>query len=404
MKAIKQNTMPLSGVDKMKKYDFILVGGGVAGLTLAYQLVNSPLADRSILIIDRDAKTKNDRTLSFWAEEPTLFDDIVYHAWNQITFASDETAKEFNLGDYSYKTIRGIDLYRFVHEKLAAFSNVEFLRGRVETVEEGSEGAYVSVGEQRYFGQWVFDSRLKPFEFKHDPAFGKQVLRQYFKGWMLETAEPIFNPNNATLFDFRIPQADDMRFFYVLPFSEREALIEYVGLKHLAYDTIMQDYVENILKLKNYTVKPIEGGAILLTDRRFERQASQHVLRIGSAGGMIKPSSGYAFTRILKDSKAIVNSLVNYGHPFKLPKVKPFYRFLDSQMIEAMNRFSGKMKVIFTAMFMHNPAQNIFRFLDETPTLWELIALIASLPFKQLFIWTVLTDEKKKPSSQPAIQ
>ena len=125
MKAIKQNTMPLSGVDNVKKYDFILVGGGVAGLTLAYQLVNSPLADRSILIIDRDAKTKNDRTLSFWAEEPTLFDDIVYHAWNQITFASDETAKEFNLGDYSYKTIRGIDLYRFVHEKLAAFSNGE---------------------------------------------------------------------------------------------------------------------------------------------------------------------------------------------------------------------------------------------------------------------------------------
>jgi lycopene beta-cyclase len=45
-----------------KHYDFILAGGGLAGLSLACHLANSPLRDRSILIVDPDTKERNDRT------------------------------------------------------------------------------------------------------------------------------------------------------------------------------------------------------------------------------------------------------------------------------------------------------------------------------------------------------
>ncbi len=109
---------------------------------------------------------------------------------------------------------------------------------------------------------------------------------------------------------------------------------------------------------------------------------------------MIKPSSGYAFTRILKDSEAIVESLVKYGHPFKIPPKNPFYYLMDSLMLEAMYRFTGKMKMIFTGMFKYNPAQRVFRFLDERTAPWEVALMILTIPCKHLFIWTVLTDEK----------
>lgn len=384
-----------------KQYDFIIVGSGVAGLDLAYRLVNSTLGERSILIIDRIEKNKNDRTLSFWSDEPTPYDEIVYRSWNQITFASDDFEKKIDLGDYAYKTIRGIDFYQFVQDKLEACPNVEFLQARVTDIVDGKDGAFVTAGEQTYFGQWVFDSRLKPYELKHEPEFGKQVLRQYFKGWIINTAEPAFDPKSATLFDFRVPQSEDMRFFYVLPYSDHEALIEYVGLKHTDYDELMQNYVENTLKLKDYTVAPVEGGAIVLTDRKFKRRAGKHVLLIGSAGGLVKPSSGYAFTRILKDSQAIVKSLEKHGHPFHLPGINFFYRFLDSQMLEVMNRFTGKMKIIFTGLFKYNPATRIFRLLDESTSLVEIVALVFTMPFKQLFIWTVLTDQKRPSAIRP---
>lgn len=42
----------------MIEYDYIIAGGGAAGLSLAYQLVQSSLRDRRILIIDRDEKEK----------------------------------------------------------------------------------------------------------------------------------------------------------------------------------------------------------------------------------------------------------------------------------------------------------------------------------------------------------
>ncbi len=50
-------------INFMEHFDFILAGGGAAGLGLAYYMVNSPLKDHSILIIDKEAKNKNDRTL-----------------------------------------------------------------------------------------------------------------------------------------------------------------------------------------------------------------------------------------------------------------------------------------------------------------------------------------------------
>ncbi|NCC33692.1 MAG: FAD-dependent oxidoreductase, partial [Chloroflexia bacterium] len=55
----------------MTHYDVIIAGGGAAGLSLAYQLINSPLRDYSILVIDKGNKQRNDRTWAFWTDQPT---------------------------------------------------------------------------------------------------------------------------------------------------------------------------------------------------------------------------------------------------------------------------------------------------------------------------------------------
>jgi lycopene beta-cyclase len=382
--------------DSAKKYDYIIIGGGIAGLSLLYRLANSPLSDRSVLVVEQRLKNQNDRTLSFWTNRPTPFDEIVYHSWKKIRFASEDFEKDIDLGDMTYKTIRGIDFYRFMWDKLSGLPNVHLAQGRVERVENGIYGAYVYIEGKRFYGQWVFDSRFRPSDLKHKPKFGKQVLRQYFKGWIIETPTDTFNPDSATLFDFRVPQSGDMRFFYLLPFSPRSALLEYVGLRHTEYDGIMHSYVKDVLKIPDYKVETLEGGALVLSDRYFKRRRGRFVMSIGTAGGMVKPSSGYAFTRIQNDTEAIVASLLKYNHPFKVPRPKPFYYVLDSLMLEAMNRFTGKMKGVFTGMFKYNHARSVFRFLDERASFWEVTKMVVSIPSKHLFLWVVLTDEKKE--------
>ena len=42
------------------QYDFVIAGGGLSGLSLAYHLAHSPLGDKSILIVDQSPKSQND--------------------------------------------------------------------------------------------------------------------------------------------------------------------------------------------------------------------------------------------------------------------------------------------------------------------------------------------------------
>ena len=67
-----------------KSYDLIIAGAGLAGLSLAYRLALDKSYRGSILLIDKDNKTKNDRTWSFWSKEKGIFDELIYHSWSSL--------------------------------------------------------------------------------------------------------------------------------------------------------------------------------------------------------------------------------------------------------------------------------------------------------------------------------
>lgn len=359
----------------MQAFDFIIAGGGVAGLSLAFHLSRSELKDRSILIVDRDPKTRNDRTLSFWASEPTPFEAIICRSWDQMQFISEDFQQVFIPRDYRYHMIRALDFYKFIGQELAAFPNFTFLQGNIEQIVDDHDGAHVWVDGQAYTGKWVFDSLFKLASFQPDACY----LQQHFLGWEIETPEDVFNPDLATLFDLRIAQRGELRFFYVLPMSSRRALIEYVLLSHDNLESELKAYIENVLQIKNYRILSKEGGISPLTDFRFPRRTGRHMMTIGTKGGRIKPSSGYAFTRIQTDSAAIVQSLIHAGHPFQIPDDPWLYRFNDAIMLRIMAQRGEWTKPFFTTLFKHNSIDRIFRFLDQQASPLENVLLMASL-------------------------
>jgi lycopene beta-cyclase len=369
-------------------YDFILAGGGAAGLSLAYRLANSPLRDRSILIVDRLVGSRPDHVWSFWAERPTPYDSIVYRTWNRLQVAGENGVNIVDLAPYCYQTIRGRDFQRFVHQHLSALCNVTFLRGKVERIEDSPEHTRVVVDGQPYAGRWVFDSRFRWSDFNPAPAHA-HTLQQRFLGWEIVTDAPVFDPQVATFLDFRTPQEHEARFFYLLPFDEQRALVQYVACttaapSHAAQEQAITDYLENVLGIKHYTVQEREGGASLMTDQPFPRRAGEHVMRLGMAGGRLKPSSGFAFQRIQQDSVAIVQSLLATGSPFNIPPDSRRYRLYDSIMLQIMQEQGERIKPIFTALFKQNPPQRIFRFLDESASPLAELLVAASLPTRYL--------------------
>lgn len=379
----------------MKSYDFVFAGGGLAGLSLAYQFVRSPLATRSILIVDRDDKIRNDRTWGFWTKTPTPFDAIVEREWEKIRFAGDGFEGDIDLGAYRYKLIRGIDLYHFAHEQLAAHPNVEFLRANVDGIEDGDEGAWVSANGRIYQARWVFDSRFSSREFTPGGARCR-YLPQHFVGWEIETPGRAFDAGTATLLDFRTPQKGSVRFFYVLAFSERRALVEYVTVGPDNYHAALTTYLEDVLHIKDYRVVSKEGGVNPMTDWVFPRRSSAHVMNVGTRGGRVKPSTGYAFLRIQKDSAAIVRSLLSHGHPFDVPGDSRRYRYFDSLMLEVMQHHGDRIKPIFTDLFKNNPIERVLRFLDEAGSPFENLLLIASLP-PRIFL-EAMWSRRRQPS------
>jgi lycopene beta-cyclase len=361
-------------------YDIIIAGGGVAGLSLAHRLALGPLRGQSMLVADRSPKDRNDRTLSFWTDHPTPFDAIVCRSWSRLRFVSDGFARELPLGAYRYCMLRGLDLYQFVHEALAQQPGVEQVRGVVDAVEDSSDGASVVIDGRRVTGRWVFDSRFTPAAFRLDPA-RTHALWQHFTGWVVETATPAFDPDAATMFDLRTPQEGELRFFYTLPFSEQRALVEYVTLSPARADEAVRRYLDECLGLRDYRIAPQEGGLNPLTDYVFPRRLGAHVMAVGTLGGRVKPTSGYAFARILRDSEAIAGSLERCGHPFDVPAEGRLYRILDSALLDVMQRRGEQAKPILEALFRKNSAGRIFRFLDEETSPVENVRLAASLPF-----------------------
>lgn len=355
----------------MTSYDVIIAGGGVAGLSLAHHLVHSPLRDRSILIVDRDRETCTDRALSFWADGPTGFEGAEYRTWDRLRVAGPGFESTAALDGYRYAMIRGADFCRFTHAALADCPNVDFVQGTVGAISEGEGGACVTVGAQdgapaTFRGQWVFDSRFSAAEFAA-PLARARSFRQYFLGWEIETETDAFDPQVPVFMDFRPPQRDGITFGYVLPFSARRALVEYVQMSRspAAYGPLLKSYIESTLGIDRYQIHAREGGASPITDWAFPRRAGRHTMTIGTRGGRIKPSSGYAFTRIQRDSAAIVRSLLTSGHPFDVPRDPRFYRLCDALMLRVLDQRAEWLVPLFATLFARNPIERVFRFLDE---------------------------------------
>ncbi len=384
-------------------YDLIFAGGGAAALSLAVQIVQSPLPYRRILIIDPDPKERNDRTWCFWSTAPVFCESTVSHRWNRLSFVSDGVNLHLDTHPYDYRVIRSVDFYRHTLEILKASGRVSFLRASVESIADSdptSDMATVIAGGIAHRAPWVFDSRWVAVAYRGaNPR--RHYLQQHFLGWTIRTPNDQFTPDRATLFDLRVPQEGVFRFVYTLPFSTREAMVEYTLfsadlLPPQQYREALETYLQDQLGISEYEILDEESCVIPMTDEEFPRAAGRRIMRIGTLGGRVKASTGYAFLRIQQDSAAIVRSMIERGTPFhnRLPPRR--YKTFDAMLLQILFRRGERGKEVFTALFTRNPIGRIFRFLDEVGTVRENLLLMASVPWF-LFIraWFAIRFSKR---------
>ncbi|KYG84647.1 hypothetical protein AWW67_18315 [Roseivirga seohaensis] len=375
----------------MKQFDYIIAGGGAAGLTLAYLLLAHENSEKTILIIDKDDKSTNDRTWCFWEKDANLFENLVCKQWSKASFHGPTYSQTFALSPYSYKMIRGKDFYDFMKFELSKFNNLTWLK---ENIIEIDPQGIVKTSTEIYSGNMIFNSitGLKDFNI---PPKHVQFL-QHFKGRFIQTDEPYFDAEAMTYMDFRIDQKGDCRFGYVLPFSPNEALVEYTIfseqlLQPEAYDLGLDDYLNNFLKIEDYKVLEEEFGVIPMTDFPFLAKDGK-IINIGISGGFAKPSTGYTFLRSQHILKKMASNLAKQKDPLAdLPHQKKRFLKYDSTLLNVLKsgRHSGAQ--IFSDLFEKNGAKAVFKFLDEETNLAEEMKIMSSTPilaFGKAFIKT----------------
>ena len=364
-------------------YDYIIAGGGGSGLSLVYHLLQTRLGQKNILIIDRDEKQANDRTWCFWEAGPGPFEAVVHHRWQHTYFHGENYSDLLDLRPYQYKMIRSSDYYQHIKQAIAAHPNVEWLSAEVQAMHESDAGAQVMTSAGTFTADWVFSSLRDPREREH--LNGYTYLLQHFKGWVIQTPEDFFDPRHATLMDFRIAQHRECRFFYVLPTDARTALVEFTLfspklLPEPGYEAALRDYLRRFLSLDDYTIAHEEFGVIPMTDKPYPARQSEHIINIGTAGGQTKPSTGYTFRRIHRDSEQLVGSLLRTGRPARVfSGWEQRFRLYDSTLFRVMERQGYPVKEIFTDLFRRNPADRVLRFLDEQTSFGEELQIANSV-------------------------
>lgn len=371
------------------KYDYIIAGSGCAGLSLLYGLLNDPvLRAKKILVIDRDRKNKNDRTWCFWEKEAGPFEEIVYHKWNTLEFLNENFTKRFELEEYSYKMIQGIDFYNFVLNFAQNFENVDFKYESIQSIKSNVDNAFVETDHARYPGTYVFNSTAL-FHPKMDIT---NSLLQHFEGWVIKTDKNVFDSTVGTLMDFRPSQRNGTTFMYVLPTSPTEALVEYTlfskeVLDKRVYKAELEKYIKEVLNIDTYEILHTEFGIIPMSTASFSRNTERRIINLGTAGGFTKASSGYTFQFIQKNTEIILEKLRKGDSPNQsLTFRDKVYQWYDRTLVEVI--LSGRMegKEVFSTMFRKLNPEVILAFLANESSLWEDLQIMNSLPKRPFFI------------------
>ena len=350
----------------MKEFNYVIIGGGCAGLSLAYELeIHEKLKDKTLAIIEPRKEYKRDKTWSFWKVAPHNFDDCVKKNWENFSVNIPGKTNYLECKNFPYQSIDSGLFYEKIKNKLKKNENIFFFKNIEEINKQNS---------------LVFNSV---------PNIKKNHLNlwQHFCGVEIKTDNDIFDEKIFNLMDFDCEQRESVHFFYTLPYEKNRALVETTWLSKMNdnsqkdYENQINNYIKNNLKIKNYEITYKEEGAIPLFYPLNKNEKNK--INIGTAGGMTRLSTGYTFLNIQEHSKYIRENIDNISNVKKF-EIDKKYQFLDEIFLRVLKKNPEKMSDIFFRMFKTSP-KTVIKFLSNKSNFLEDLSIIFKMP-KLIFI------------------
>ena len=350
----------------MRDFDYVIVGGGCAGLSLAYELeINNKINNKTLAIIEPRDNYGRDKTWSFWKIKPHNFEDCVIKTWKDFSINVSNKTNYINCSKTPYQTIDSGLFYKKIINKLKKNKNIFYFK---------------TIKDLNISKSFLFNSlpNITP---------KKDNLWQHFGGFEIEVEKKKFDSEILNLMDFDCDQKNSVHFFYTLPFNANRALVESTWLSNMTdetekkYEEQLINYIENKLNIKNYKILYNEKGKIPLFYPRIVKRDNE--ISIGTAGGMTRLSTGYTFLNIQDHSEYICKNLesINKVKKFEIEKK---YKFLDNIFLKVLHKYPKLMPEIFYNMFTANN-EKVIKFLSNKSNIIDDINIMMKMP-KKIFI------------------
>ena len=171
-------------------------------------------------------------------------------------------------------------------------------------------------------------------------------------------------------------------FFYTLPFTKRNALVETTWISELNneklkdYDEQIDNYLSKHLNIRKCKINFKETGAIPLFRQKNVNKLNE--IYIGSAGGMTRLSTGYTFLNIQEQSRYIRENIENIKN-VNLYKIQSKYDFLDKILLKVLKNNSAEMGNIFYKVF-DSKSKTAINFLSNKSNFFEDLEIILKMP------------------------
>ena len=357
----------------MKEFDYVIIGGGCAGLSLAYELeINNKLVSKTLAIIEPRPKYKRDKTWSFWKVINHNFDDCVIKSWNNFSINSPAGSHKLKTVSFPYQSIDSGHYYRKINTLISKNKNIQFFKN-ISDVDTSNSFIFNSVPES---------------------TLDKSKIWQHFQGIEIEVKKNIFDDGIINLMDFNCDQRNSVHFFYTLPFSKNKALIETTWLSRFDndslkdYDSQIEKYIKETLGIQKYKINFKEKGAIPLFYPILAKEVNK--INIGSAGCMTRLSTGYTFLNIQEHSKYIRENIDNIVSA-KTYTIGKKYEFLDNIFLRVLKKNPQRMPSIFLKMFKSKP-NTVIKFLSNKSNILEDILIILKMP-KWTFVKAIFKND-----------
>jgi lycopene beta-cyclase len=359
-------------------YDIIFTGGGAACRMLLYFLSEKKVFSKLKILVLEAENNISEKTWCFWQKENSPFQQLVRKEWKHLKFDAHQITITQSTRPFTYYCINGSNFNHYFNDNFfAKHTNITIYNKKIELIREDEIGYTVETENGTFKTSRIFNS------ISELNATVQKQMWQHFEGWFIKADTPSFDEKAASLMDFSDYDGGAFGFLYILPFSNNEALVECTFYSEELYQSeVYEQKIKNFLLFKGisaYSITKKEKGKIPLYSKKINTETKGGIIHISGAGGQIKPSTGYAFMRMIEDSKQIARS---FGTKVcKRRKRHKRFLFYDHLLLKIIKEDPACAVSIFKELFRKQPLQRILKFLNEDSSLLDELIIFTKLPW-----------------------